>query len=80
MPYILMQSTSVDVVSVKPAAAAEPEGHALYVAGSVTARVSDVDGAADAGELVRAGTPAVITAIAAKTPIRRFRLERILPP
>jgi pyruvate/2-oxoacid:ferredoxin oxidoreductase alpha subunit len=73
-----MQSTSVDVVSVKPADAmlADP-GHAEYVDEDAGA-AAVVSGAAVAGDDAITGTSAAITAIAERTPIRRFKWEIII--
>ena len=75
-----MQSTSVDVVSVNPAAGVEAEaGHAESAVTSVAdTAVSAVVGAAEATDTESAGTSADITAIAVNTPRRFLKLENIV--
>jgi hypothetical protein len=70
-----MQSTSVDVVSVKPAAEAEPVGHANMVCVS-PGSAATVSGAAEA-EFESTGIRAAITVIAVMTPNRRLKWENI---
>jgi hypothetical protein len=72
-----MQSTSVDVVSVKPAAGAEVPGQALYSA-ALAGATGVVATAAEAGDTESAGTSAAITAIAVSTPKRFLKLENIV--
>tara|TARA_B100001146_G_scaffold88907_1_gene78842 strand:+ start:16 stop:249 length:234 start_codon:yes stop_codon:yes gene_type:complete len=73
-----MQSTSVDVVSVKPADAMLADaGHVEYV-DELAGAAAVVNGAAETGDEARAGTSAAIRAIAERTPIRRFRWEIII--
>ena len=87
IPNILMQSTSVDVVSVNPAADAEPAGQALKVScvdgavcGSVTVpALGTTDGAAPAVLGTRAVT-ALSVATASSNPSFFFMLVSISPP
>ncbi len=71
-----MQSTSVDVVSEKPEAGAEPVGQAEYVA-AFAGLTGERAGAAEAVDEASTGTRAAITAIAERTPTRRFIVENI---
>ena len=89
MPYILMQSTSVDVVSVNPAAGAEVPGHALIAVvllGTVCGSVRAVDptlGTLDPAADATFGTIATVaqrTATLASSAVRLFILVSILPP
>ena len=79
MPCIFIQSTSVDVVSVKPAAGAEPVGHAPTC--EVEAGATGINAtAAVALDEASTGTRAAIKATAETTPTRRLILENILSP
>jgi hypothetical protein len=75
-----MQSTAVDVVSVNPADGIDADAGQASKYVTSAAAVAVVAGAAEATEVERAGVSAAKTAIAAMTPIRRFRWESMLPP
>ena len=75
-----MQSTSVDVVSVNPAAAIDAfVGQADSDVVSPAA-VAVVAGAAETVDTANVGTSAANTATAVRTPIRRLRWENMFPP
>ena len=89
IPNILMQSTSVEVVSVNPAAAAELIGHAVVTAslfggrygsaGTVVPRFGPLEAAAPAV----VGTTATVAQSTAKlnsSALRLFKLVSIMPP
>jgi hypothetical protein len=89
IPNILMQSTSVEVVSVNPAAAAELIGHAVVTAslfgaeygstGTVVPRFGTLDAAAPAVVGTKAVT-ALSVATASSNPRFLFALVSISPP
>ena len=80
-----MQSTSVDVVSVNPAAVAVVPGHALYTSAFAgveydAAALGTIDIAADALCIGTTATVAQITAKLTSSPLRLLILVSILPP
>jgi hypothetical protein len=81
MPNILMQSTSVDVVSVNPAAGAESFGQALYPVRD-PGRSAVTLGAHAAAEAVwgTKDTVAHTTATLSSSAVRFLKLVSISPP